>query len=153
MAGKYRKMKKALFCPNASRIGRSRYEVKAGDLILFKQEYQDGSTGQVLARVLGLATHAGNGEKYPKPRLAVLAAGDALNHGFERHVPVEDVAQVFDPGDFTRWFLFGNMPETELAYSLVEYGGMSNNYLAKFLTSPEGDLRKDWRDVAFKRTS
>jgi len=151
MAGKYKRFRKPRYCAEATHLGFRKHSVSEGDLIAYREEYADGSHGIRLARVLGLATHGGDGTQYPKPRLAVLAANDMLTHGWERHVALEDVAEVLDPSegrDFARFFLFGDMPSPELAYGLVEYGGMSDGYLGEYLTEPEGELRKDWRDVA-----
>jgi len=152
MAGKYRRFRKPRYCPNARTGGFRSWKVSEGDLILYREPHTDGTHGYVLARVLGLATHGGDGSEYPKPRLAVLAVDDMLTFGMERHVALEDVEEVLDRGaparHFARWFLFGQMPPPELAYALVEYGGMSDGYLGEYLTGPEGELRKDWRDVA-----
>jgi len=161
MAGKFKRFKKPRYCPEATSLGFRAHSVKEGDLILYREEHEDGSYTSRLARVLGLATHGGDGSVYIKPRLAVLAASDMLSHGYERHVALEDVSEVMDTTggglfhgrerDFARWFLFGTMPAPELAYAVSEYGALSDGYLGKYLTSPEGELRKDWRDVAARR--
>jgi hypothetical protein len=150
MAGKFKRFRKPRYCPGASATGFRKWAVSEGDLVRYREEYADGSHGSRLARVLGLATHGGDGTEYPGPRLAVLAANDMLTCGYERHVAIEDVEEVLDPSqgrDFARWFLFGTVPGPELAYAVSEYGAMSDSYLGKYLTAPEGEVRKDWRDV------
>jgi hypothetical protein len=152
MAGSYKRFKKALYCPNAYSCGSAKYEVREGDLILYREDLTSGENRR-LARVLGLATHAGDGSKYPKPRLVVLAADDMLSHGYERHVALEDVVEIRDPGDFARWFLYGRMPAPDMAVKVQDYGAMNNNYLKQFLTEPEGEIRKDWFNVATRKAS
>lgn len=150
MAGKFRSFRKPIYCPNACSLGFARHSVSVGDLILYREHYRDGSWGTRLARVLGLATHDGTMKPYPKPRLAVLAASDMLDHGYERHVALEDVQEVRDPSPengraFARFFLFGKVPPPELAYAVSEYGAMCDSYLGDYLTAPEGEVRKDWK--------
>lgn len=143
MAGRYKTFRKA-HCPNA--ISQS---VSVGDLILYRERYEDGSSRTRLARVLGLATHDGTMRPYPKPRLAVLAASDMIECGFERHVALEDVLEVRNPKSdraFARFFLFGTMPSPETAYAVSEYGVMCDRYLGDYLTAPEGEIRKDWKE-------
>lgn len=150
MSGQFKRFKKARYCPNASAIGYSKHSVNEGDLISF---CADGDH-QRLGRVLGLATHGGDGKKYKKPRLAVLAASDMLSFGMERHVDLDDVLEIFDPSrirDFARFFLFGDMSSPEETYKATAYGAMSDSYIGKYLTYPEGQLRKDWHDVAMKK--
>jgi hypothetical protein len=122
--------------------------VSEGDLI----KYREGPDGDArrLARVLGLATHDGCGKKYDKPRLAVLATDDFLTHGFERHVELDAVVGIRKPGPFATWFLFGQMPDIDTAYSASEYGVLTNSYIAPYLLGSE--LRKDWREVANDQT-
>jgi hypothetical protein len=75
-----------------------------------------------------------------------------LDFGYERHIELSNVEEVMWRGadrsrDFARWFLFGMMPSPELASAVCEYGAMSDGYLAKYLTAPEGHLREDWREA------
>lgn len=155
---RYRRFRKPLWCPGASGTGFRKKAVSEGDLISYKERYEDGSWAPRLARVLGLATHGGDGVKYGKPRLAVLAASDMLDHGYERHVDLDDVLEAMDATgsgsfperrrDFARFFLFGEMPGPEDAAALSRHGSMSDGHVAKYLTSPEGAVRKDWRGLA-----
>ena len=39
------------------------------------------------------------------------------------------------------------MPGPEDAVALSEHGSMSDGYVAKYLTSPEGAVRKDWLEI------
>ena len=153
MAGKYKRFKKPRYCPNASWCGSSTRLVSEGDLISYR-EYSDREGNHYhtrLARVLGLATHDGCMNKYDKPRLLVLATDDMLSFGMERHVRLEDVAEISKPGDFTRWFLYGKMQDPETTIRASEYGALSNGYVEKYLDGPEGQLRKDWHEIAMDR--
>lgn len=148
---KYRRFRKPRYCPNASSLGYSRPYVSEGDFISYREAYLDGSDRTRLARVLGLVTHDGCGNAYPQPRLFVMATDDMLSHGMERHVALEDVADVRTPGAFTRWFLFGKMPAPELALRFMEYGAASNSYAGEYLTEPEGELDPEWHEIAMRR--
>jgi len=130
---------KPIFCPNASRIGYDRYTVKHGDLIRFHVLANDGSKIHFLGRVLGCAVRDGMGKPYKARKvLLVLKASDDLAHGYLFHVPIETVDQIFDPGAFTRWFLFGTMPdESSRVEYLSDLGAMSNNYLAYYVSGNE----------------
>ena len=142
---KYAHFRKPRVCPRASELASSLKYVSEGDMIL----YEVGGR-RSLARVLGLATHDGDGKKYPKAHLAVITADETLAFGYERHVDLNEVVGVRQPGAFTRWFLFGKVPkDPETAYGLVEFGAMSNSYLDEFLSGDE--LRPDWYDVAWPK--
>lgn len=159
---RYARFKKPRYCGEARHGGFRHWDVVEGDLILYKEHYEGGTCGHRLARVLGLATHDGCGKEYTvvgtkgrvklAPRLMVLAASDMLDFGYERHIEFADVEEVMWRGadrerGFARWFLFGTMPPPELAAAVCDYGAMSDSYLAKYLTAPEGELREDWREV------
>ena len=159
---KYARFKRSRYCGEARHGGYRHWDVVEGDLILYKEHYEGGTYGHRLARVLGLATHDGCGKEYTEtnakgkvkkaPRLMVLAASDMLDFGYERHIELSNVEEVMWRGAdrdraFARWFLFGLMPSPELAAAVCDYGAMSDGYLAKYLTAPEGELRKDWREV------
>lgn len=137
MAGKYKRFKKPIFLPNASRTGFDKYEVSIGDFIAWRYEYDknEGHSDLFYGRVLGEATHSGCRKKYPKkPRmLAVMMLGERLNHGYINHVPVDIVQFCHDPGAFTKWALFGEMLSPELTERLADYGALSNGYIGKYL--------------------
>lgn len=160
-AMKSSKIVKPIFCPNASRIGYNRYEVKHGDLIRFHVLANDDSKIYFLGRVLGCAVESGTGEKYgAKPLgsfsfqykarsvLLVLKASDDLSFGYPFHVPIEKVEQVFSPGTFTHFFLFGHMPNNveDIVY-LSELGSLSNSYLADYLNDDGSSLKADVKAV------
>ena len=168
MAGRYKKLKKPVFCPNATTLGFSKYvvldddpadQVTEGDLIVYKEHLADGSYNSRLARVIGLATHDGCGVEYtkpskrgkakPTPRLLVIAANDMLDYAYERHVDVDDVIEVRSPPDptFTRWFLSGKLPSIDSILALGKYGGLCDRYFSKYVDG-NGDLRDDWREKA-----
>jgi hypothetical protein len=140
---------KPIFCPNASRIGYDRYAVKHGDLIRFSTSANDGSKIHSLGRVLGCAVRDGMGQPYKARKvLLVLKASDDLSHGYLFHVPIETVEQIFDPGAFTRWFLFGVMPdESSRIEHLSDLGVMGNSYIADYLDWKTGGLVADPRAV------
>jgi predicted RNA-binding Zn-ribbon protein involved in translation (DUF1610 family) len=169
---RYRRFKKPRYCTNARSTGFRTWNVLPQDLILYKEWFDDKSYHTRLARVLGLATHDGCGKEYmsddvspdadetpkklkPSPRLAVLAASDMLDHGYERHVRFSDVMEVLRynrsdyPWDFGRWFLLGKMPPSpELAYAAADYGIFSNGFITRYLSSPEGELLPNWREIS-----
>jgi hypothetical protein len=146
---KYIVFKKEIYCPNASHIGYNRYSVKVGDLIRFRTALNDDSYLYEFARVLGLATVDGMGKAYPKRKvLAVLAASNDLSHGFERHVPIDDVVQVFNVGAFTKWFLFGQVNlSIESLYHMSTNGSLSNSYLEKYVYDGGLKIREDWQEM------
>jgi hypothetical protein len=131
---RYRDFKKPIYCPRASTIGYDRYVVVAGDLIKFEVDMGDALRLGWLGRVLGIAECDGMGKDYDGVVLVVLTASADLSFGHEYHVPIDHVLQVFSPGDFTRWFLFGDMPKdlTEVLRA-AEYGSLSNSYIDKYL--------------------
>jgi len=132
MAGKYKKFKKPIFLPNASRTGYDKFEVVIGDFISWQYPDEDHL---FYGRVLGEATHSGMGKPYPKkPKvLAVLQFGERLNHGWVTHVLVDHVQFCHDPGAFTKWALFGEMLSPELTERLADYGSLSNGHIDKLL--------------------
>jgi hypothetical protein len=143
MPGKYKKFKKPIFLPNASRMGYDKYEVVIGDFIGWQYTYHEDAesfhgtnrSDLFYGRVLGEAMHDGVGKKYPsKPRvLAVLQLGYQFNHGWVNHVPVDAVKFCHDTGAFTRWALFGEMLSPELTERLAAYGALSNGHIDKLL--------------------
>lgn len=137
MAGKYKRFKKPIFLPNASRMGFDKYMVSIGDFIAWRLEYDknEGYSDVYYGRVLGEVTHDGMGKKYAKkPRvLAVMVFGERLNHGYVGHVPVDIVQFCHDPGAFTKWALFGEMMSPELTERMAEYGSLSNGHIDKLL--------------------
>lgn len=138
MAGKFKAIRKPIYAPNATTIGYGKYDVKDGDLILFRQDYGGGETRSYLGRVLGLATHDGVGKKYDKKVLLVLAANDTMTRGHERHVDIEDVLEIRRPGEnelgvFAKWFLTGEMASPAETLRAVEFGAMGDNYLGRYL--------------------
>lgn len=157
MAPKYVAFKAPRYCPGASTLGYSTRWVKRGDLIKYREHYEPDEDGQErcgsrLARVLGLVAkgsgHAGN-PPLSEDMLLVLAADDMLMFGYERWVALADIIECDgrQPGAFARWFLFGGMPPIQQALDMIQYGAMSDSYLAKYLDSPEGAPVSNWREV------
>lgn len=142
---RYEKIRKPMFCPNASRIGGD-YQVKGGELIA----YSDSTRTSRLGRVLGRATHAGDGSEFKEPTLVVMTANDTLTAGYLRAVPLEDVTEVRSierrKGSFALWFLFGEMPEPEEAERAVEYGMMSDHYIDRWLVGDELRFNEKWEE-------
>lgn len=130
-------------------------DLTPGCHIMFAETYADGSATSHMGRVLGIATHNGAGELYKpsrkNPTLAVLVPNAELSFAYIRHVPKLRVTALIKPGAFARWFLFGMVPGPELVNDVCDYGAMSNDHLAEYLTAPEGELRADWHEVAMRR--
>lgn len=148
MAGKYKKFKTPIYLPNSSKLGYHKHSAEVGNLIAWQYEYHEDEESvygtnrspRCYGRVLAEATHDGAGNKYPrKPRmLAVLQLGDCLSHGYIRHVPVDIVQFCINfkeyPYDaFTKWALFGEMPDIKLIEKMEDYGCLRNGFLEKYL--------------------
>ena len=109
--------------------------------------------GKEIDRVLCLVRRDGCGNTLrtskgkPEPQLLVLQLGDSMSFASERYVHPTWVTEVVQPNDLLRWLLLGKVPSPELAVAFIKYGAMSSNYITKYLTSPEGEIRTDWRDV------
>lgn len=139
--GKFTIFTKPRYCANAETTGAPVY-VAIGDLIVFETlPATDGTTRRQLGRVLGKVNVFDNGEVPEGEHLVVLAADDALEFGYERYVSVENVRKVTGGGDFAKFFLFGEMPDPEVAIRAVKYGAM-NNRIGKYLD--DGELRPTW---------
>ena len=170
---RYKRFKAPMYCTNATMLGHGTWEVLEGDFILYKEYLADDSYNVRFARVLGLATHDGCGKKYmsepcegskgrkskpkPEPRLLVMALSDSMTFAYERHVKLGDVVKILSAAkrpelfSMLRWFLFGKPPEPELAVRFMNYGSCSDGYISKYLSSPEGEIRADWHEVAMGR--
>jgi hypothetical protein len=136
VAGKYKKFKTPIYCPNASDLGYCRYKVVIGDFISWRYPSENGPEfGPYYGRVLGEATHNGLGQPYPKKSrvLAVLMLGEQLNHGYVEHVNIEYVRFIRTPGAFLKWALFGDMLDIETTDRLAQYGALSDGHIDKLL--------------------
>lgn len=141
---KFTIFRKPRFCPNAAGAGFSGVDASVGDLIVYEEDYTDGTTGKRLARVLGLVNEFDNGKLPEGEHLVVLAADDTLSFGYERYIPLDKVLAVTKAGDFARFFLFGEAPLPEVAIAASRYGAM-NFRIGKYLQ--DGELRASFRDV------
>lgn len=148
---KYTIFKKPRYCRNAAHYGGSKYAVSVGDLILYRERYEDGTEGRRLARVLGLVNELPDGKPAGKNLLLVLAASDMLNHAYERFVKLEDVLEIRTPGQsvFTQWFLSGPMPHPEIAIAAVRYGCVNDSYIDDHLE--DGELKDTFRTAKVRK--
>ncbi len=146
---KVSRIKKPIFCPNATALGFTKYAAGEGDVIRFKTRHQDGSDHDTYGRVLGRANEDGTGKPYPKRpgHLLVLVMSETMTHAYTRHVEVLDVVEVRGPETFktfVRWFFSSKLPSVEAVEAAVRYGATSASYVDKFLDG-EGNLPEDWR--------
>jgi hypothetical protein len=143
--GDYTIFKRPRYCPNARAFGFSKHSVEVGDLVLYREEYVDGTAGRRLARVLGLANRCPDGSEHGD-MLAVLAANDMMTCAYERFVKLADVEEVRAPSEsaFAAWFLSGPVPRPEVAIDAVKYGAMNDRAIDRYLQ--DGELRKTFRN-------
>ena len=77
----------------------------------------------------------------------VLAASDDMTFGMLRHIRLADVKQVFDVGEFARWFLFGNFDADTLDVGTIEFlmnlGVLSDSYIEDYTLNPRTLASKD----------
>lgn len=129
---------KEWYAPTASLLGYNTRWVKPGSLILYREPYQDGTYGSRLARVLDEVEKNGCGEPYKETTLRVLAASSEMNHGYERHVRVSEIAECFPcPQAFAAVFFhpdfpFGLTPERIVAAS--RYGTLNESFIEKLFS-------------------
>lgn len=91
--------------PNVgSALGYDRYTARAGDFILYKESYTDGSSSRRQARVLGVITKCDQDGASGVDLLLVLAFTDDLSYGYERWVEPKDVLSCKGP-EHARAFL------------------------------------------------
>lgn len=115
--------------------------VRAGDLISYREHYEDGSFGYRdgsfgyrLARVLGIATHGGDGQELPENTLAVVAVNETITFGYPRFVPLEEVFEASSPEDaFKKWFFGFKDIDPDLIYRHAEYGSLNNRFIDEYL--------------------
>jgi hypothetical protein len=144
--GDYTIFKAPRFCPQAQAVGSDKCSVSVGDLILYEERYEDGTSGSRLGRVLGLANRCPDGSEH-KDMLVVLAADDMLSFAYERFIKLGDVLRVRAPSQsaFTRWLLSGPVPRPEVAIAAVRYGCVNERYIDEHLQ--DGELKASFRDV------
>lgn len=124
---------RAVYCPNASKLGFGKYKAKRGDCVMYKQEYKDGSFSMVLARVLGRVTAPKLGES-PEVNgwLLVMRLSDDGSHAYENWVDPADVLSVRDvPTAMLTFFARPTLPPVDLLRSKIESGYVSDHYLDK----------------------
>ncbi len=175
---KFGTFKKPIFCPRTAGLGYGKITVSVGDFLLYAEtrltpgvvdSCGKPATHEVsrFARVLGKVVRFPNGEEAPKGRnkvvLAVLALSDSMEHAYVRHVPVADVKEIMGrpPGDFIRFFLFGDVPTPEIARDVQDYGAMNESYIESVTVGVGQDpgggsgmllkIPDYWRDLAFGR--
>jgi hypothetical protein len=143
--GDYTIFKRPRYCPNARAFGFSKHSVEVGDLVLYREEYVDGTAGHRLARVLGLANRCPDGSEHGD-MLVVLAANDMMSCAYERFVKLADVEEVRAPSKsaFAAWFLSGPMPRPEVAIDAVRYGAVNDRAIDRYLQ--DGELHKTFRN-------
>lgn len=108
--------------------------IHAGDLISYREHYEDDSFGYRLARVLGIATHGGEGQELPENTLAVVAVNETITFGYPRFVPLEAVFEVSSPEDaFKKWFFGFKDIDPDLIYRHAEYGSLNNRFVEEYL--------------------
>lgn len=140
---RYEKIRKPIFCPRHSQVGD--YQVKGGELIVYDDEIGDKRTTRI-GRVLGLATHGGDGSEFPAKTLAVMVANETMTAGWIRAVPAEDVIEIRSDfkGSFALWFLCGQMPDPDEADRAVRYGLVNDNYIDRWLVGDELRFDQKW---------
>lgn len=151
----YTIFRKPRYCKNLqTTLGHSKYAVEVGDLILFREYYTDGTHGQRLGRVLGLANRPMHRASDPgSTTLFVLATDDMLTHAYERHVELDDVLEIQSPSNsrFAEWFLRGKVPLPSEALQVVRFGAMNNRYIDRYLeTGTDGRPKLAFKTVRLK---
>lgn len=130
-------------------------DLHPGSHVLYAETHADGSESQRMGRILGIVTRLPDGKTVKPsrkdPLLAILVPSADMRYGYMRFVQKSAIRSHFTPGAFARWFLYGETPPAQLAHDVQTYGAMSNDYLGKYLTAPEGALRTDWHEVAMGR--
>jgi len=124
--------------------------IRYGSLIRFRTQREPSSSA--FARVIGLAPETIKRD-FGREMLAVLVANEDLSFGYARYVDLDAVEFVIEPGDFTQWFMFGELPDKpQQIVDMGEHGSMSNSYLGRYLDTPLGAPVADWR-ARFGETS
>ena len=154
MTTRYKTFKTPLSCPRLYDYGFGKRSVSVGDIVGWQVDYTEedgkggaGFMGIFYGKVLGVALCDGDGKAYPTSpkQLLVLMIGERMNHGFFRHVSVEDVHLIVQPSDFIRWFFFGELPPVDELEKLVNYGVIRDDYIGTLL---DGDglriVRRPW---------
>lgn len=124
---------RAVYCPNASKLGFGKYKAKRGDCIVYKQEYKDGSYRTVLARVLGRVT-APELSFTPEVKgwLLVMRLSDDGSHAYENWVDPADVQSVLDvPTAMLTFFAQPTLPEVHRLRTLMSRGYITDRCLAE----------------------
>lgn len=149
---------KGVYLPNASTLGFSRHMARKGDVIVYRENYTDGSYGKRLARVLELVTHPHDGPEFRKatgrgqqtrkaPKLRVMAFDDMISHAYERWVDVDDVIDCREPADpkFLVWALTGPVGNPTDIVKASEHGSLTDRYFWR-CADANGNLSEGWRE-------
>ncbi|HEY8096882.1 MAG TPA: hypothetical protein VIE65_12440 [Methylobacter sp.] len=153
---KISKIKKPIWCPNASYFGYAKSTVAEGDVICFKTHHQDESYTETYGRVLGRANDDGLGNPLPKKpgHLVILVMSPTMTHAYIRFAAVEDVIEVRSPDQFrtfVKWFFNSKLPSFESLDKAVNYGAISASYIDEHL-DVEGNLPEDWMERRYSRS-
>lgn len=150
---------KGIYLPNASHLGFGKYLVHAGDVLTYRETYQDGSFRTRIARALELVTHDHEGKEYrapsrgtrtkAAPKLRVLAFNDLLDHAFERWIDLADVSECRaaspEHGAFARAMLSGPLPSPAACVAASNYGTLCGHYFGH-VADEHGNLPENWRE-------
>lgn len=113
-----------VYLPNASTIGYGRYYAKAGNLIVFQDEYREGlnhltHVGKVIGRISETDTLQGERHGQWVGHLLVLQCAAHLMYGYERWIDPATVTQCCEPehaAHFMAW-LFKAEPAELFKYT------------------------------------
>ncbi|MBU2527645.1 MAG: hypothetical protein KKC03_13700 [Bacteroidetes bacterium] len=132
-----------IYCPNVRPLGYDKYKVSIGDLIIFA--YPNDKYRR-LARVVGVAKKTGTRELYkPRTVLAAMEMGETGGSIYLRHVKIEWVERIVEPGKWMhRVFFESILPDPDTLAALDKHGGLSDHYIKDYLDA-DGNIRKDWR--------
>lgn len=122
---------KKVRCPNTPNYG---CDVRPGYWITYREEYEGGTHGTRVARVLGRIEWA-EAVTFSSidftGYLSVLACADDLHHAYIRWINPADVLTALErPPVAMLAFLGGDLPRPDMVHRLSEYGTLSENYVS-----------------------
>lgn len=104
-------------------LGYNQWKARAGDIITYKERYEDGTHGYRQARVVGVITSHDHieGEKPNQyaGNLLVLAFSDDLTFGYERWVKPEDVTDCKRPEHAATFLAFALDADPERLFKYI----------------------------------
>lgn len=142
--------RKKIHCVNATSIGFGKYMAEVGDLIVYKEHYNDDSYGMRTARMIGSVTapKVDPADAVIKDWLLVLTLSDDCHTCFERWVnPIHVVEVTNPPTQMVAWFFQEKLPyDVNTLRRLNVHGSLTNSYIEN-----AEDVVQRWATLAKKR--